>query len=284
MNKTLVSFAVLLSPDQALAWDPWEDVFGEPIHETFDSIGQDIENLPGSWTRCATNLDNCVEQQLGRVVYYAVWPLVERYKEHLFSQVGGNTSSIPNDLAALLQPYYPEIDVSSVGYSTNIDTIHGDHITWENHIFFVSDVNLQSDEGLLLLFHELEHVVQYKNKGGYKNMVSEYLLHAAGAVMESGTVNVHDMISVEEAANRKAIYVMQEFVGNNDLVNPTLAEQLLDGNPYVPGIQEPMPISSPRCSTAFGVCIIQYQYTDYVGSTCYCYPNSGGVDVGVIIP
>jgi predicted NBD/HSP70 family sugar kinase len=64
------------------------------------------------------------------------------------------------------------------------------------------------------LFHELEHVVQYANRGGVEPFLSEYVLKAAGSILRGGnSIDMHDNIDLENAANAQANQVANAGLG-----------------------------------------------------------------------
>ena len=78
-------------------------------------------------------------------------------------------------------------------------------MTIGNTIYFVRGMNFGDPNDGWTLFHELEHVVQYANRGGVEPFLSEYVLKAAGSILRGGnSIDMHDNIDLENAANAKA--------------------------------------------------------------------------------
>ena len=111
-------------------------------------------------------------------------------------------------------------------------------MTIGNTIYFVRGMNFGDPNDGWTLFHELEHVVQYANRGGVEPFLSEYVLKAAGSILRGGnSIDMHDNIDLENAANAKA----------NQVANAGLGAQ---ANVVAPAIlpAPPMGILSDACS------------------------------------
>jgi hypothetical protein len=115
--------------------------------------------------------------------------------------------------------HYPEIKVDEVMFAPAIDTRHGDHITWGNRFFYsktkipdpVIDFTKVVHTGVML--HELEHVVQYHRRGE-EAFLGEYILKAAGKIIEKRSINIHDLIDVERAAIAKENELVPQYCTN----------------------------------------------------------------------
>lgn len=172
-----------------------------------DRLVRDIGNAPSSVAGCTSDIIRCAEKNVERSTYVTLWPAVEAYKKSLFDNIGAR-KKLPEWLIESVKNQYPEVDLNSVIYVEDANTIHGQNITWENHIFFVRKINFKDKEDLRLVLHELEHVVQYKNRGGYKPLISEYIKKSAGKIVQYKSINIHDMIDLERAAIAKASAVL----------------------------------------------------------------------------
>ncbi|RVJ77338.1 DUF4157 domain-containing protein [Sinorhizobium medicae] len=158
---------------------------------------------------CLNGIRTCTETILARLVYPEVQFIVEAYKSHLYSQA--KFEKLPSDVIARLQPYYAA-DLREVRYAEDIDTIHGQNITFSNDIFFVQNVYFSlHKEHAVLLAHELEHVTQYHLRGGEERFLPEYIMKAVGNVISTRSFNVHDAIDMERAANAKAAQVNRDL-------------------------------------------------------------------------
>lgn len=60
------------------------------------------------------------------------------------------------------------------------------------------------------MYHELEHVVQYRQKGGVEPFLAEYIANAFGQIIEKRSVDIHDDIEIEQSAISKAALVVQQ--------------------------------------------------------------------------
>jgi hypothetical protein len=86
--------------------------------------------------QCIADLSACPGQIIARLGYQTVAPIVDGYIGFLNSQVGSNVYGLDDDFIASIQQYYP-IDLPSVRYTTNINTLHGMNITIGNVMYFV---------------------------------------------------------------------------------------------------------------------------------------------------
>lgn len=96
-------------------------------------------------------------------------------------------------------------------YAEEIDTVHGQSITIGDEIFIADTVDLSTQAGQKHMLHELEHVQQYRRKGGVDAFLSEYLLHGAGKIVEQRSLSIHDNINMERDAIAKANNVIDRF-------------------------------------------------------------------------
>jgi hypothetical protein len=128
--------------------------------------------------------------------------IVDGYKRHLTAQVRG-WNRLPPDFIAQVQPFY-KVNLNAIQYAVGINTVHGSNITFGNQIFFTRQFSFGDENDLHLLFHELEHSVQYQNRGGEAAFIAEYVAKAAGQILRTRTFNVHDLIDFEGAAEQKA--------------------------------------------------------------------------------
>ena len=222
----LVSFtlAVFAHERTAYAWDPIEDLTGQRLDqhidqgveiltgrepdEIRDQALEDLENLPESWSNCLSRPSQCAEEQIRRIPYYAIWPIIERYRAHLFRQADGRWRRIPEDIIVAAQRYY-EVSLNDVYYAENIDTIHGAAVAWHNSLFFPRSVDFYEWSDLRWLLHELEHVVQYERRGGEQEFLSEYVMRIPLEIIENQTFDVHRFHNLEEDAINKANSILE---------------------------------------------------------------------------
>lgn len=211
--KTALAVAVFAATaaGAASAWDPVRDLTGKRADEHARGAARDLKNLPRSVRDCARNFGACVDKNAKRLVYAAFWPVIERYKAHLFNQGKGRWQTLPESLIAAAQQHYPEINLRGVRYATGVDTVHGQAITWNDAIFFPRNVDVNAYDDLRLMLHELEHVVQYRRRGGDQAFISEYVLKAPGKVIERGSFSVHDHMDLERAADAKASRLVDDI-------------------------------------------------------------------------
>ena len=153
--------------------------------------------------KCLNRTEDCINEIVARGGYSFIRPVAEEYFRYLRLQATGKLRRIPSNVAEVLQPYF-NYPLNDVQYATNIDTRHGQHITIGDQIFFVGDVNFYSCEGFILLAHELEHVAQYRRRGGIEAFSTEYVVKSAGQIVDKKSFNVHDDIDIEKAAVAKS--------------------------------------------------------------------------------
>ncbi|MDI7862553.1 DUF4157 domain-containing protein [Rhizobiaceae bacterium n13] len=160
---------------------------------------------------CVKDIAKCPEAIIKSIPARSFRPIIDAYISDLRNQADGRWNSIPGWINTEFQRQYPEINFAEVKYATSIDTRHGQAITIGYEIYFPRQINLQNQSDLEWFLHELEHVVQYRNKGGIDAFVSEYVLHVSGAAISNGTFNVHDDLSVERAAAAKAESLINDY-------------------------------------------------------------------------
>ena len=257
-------FFLCLFSQNSHAWDPIRDITGKRLDQHFKSAIKDLKNAPSSWGRCISNPGACAEKEFRRIPYRAVWPIIERYKAHLFNQAQNRWNVLPPQLIQSVQPYY-SVDLRNVRFATNINTVHGSAITWDNFIFFPRHVNLSNRGDLRWMLHELEHAVQYQRRGGYRALIGEYALKAMGKIIERGTFNPHDYIDLERAADAKA----------NQLIG--IASVNTNRQAFRPGNSRYFRPSgfAQICATVLGYCFMGQPIS--VGSQCLCPTQFGPV-------
>jgi hypothetical protein len=179
-------------------------------------------------------------------------PIVTAYKVSLEGQVQAWYSLDPNMINSIA-PFYPEINLNSVRFATGINTKHGAAITFAYKIYFPRALNFNDANDLFWIFHEIEHSVQYKRRGGEPAFLAEYVAKAAGRIISTGSFNVHDIIDLEQAADAKA-------------------QQVLGFYQNVGGLHPPPPFTQ-RCETFRGWCWVQPGGA--VGAPCGCFGDAG---------
>lgn len=192
----LVSVALLaLTPIQshAFSWNPIEDL-GNAITDLWNDLKKKIPIL------------GPVED----AIFLPFWETAKKYNKDLSREANGQWHELPTSFIVPNQLHYREIDLREVRYATNIagvSKIGAKAVAWENTIYFLNDVKLDKEQDFTLMLHELEHVVQYKRRGGAKNFLKEYFLKAGVAGLRSalsfGGFNAHGILDFENAARRK---------------------------------------------------------------------------------
>ena len=129
-------------------------------------------------------------------------------------------------------------------------------------------MNFSDPNDAWTLFHELQHVVQYANRGGVEPFLAEYALKAGGSVLRGGSsIDMHDNIDLERDANAKA-----------DQVSAAVSKYSQQGNGGITPAVVQSPAMGNVCRTPVLVCLLPT--FGPVGVGCYCgtvYGPSGGV-------
>lgn len=128
--------------------------------------------------------------------------ILAAYLQYLERQASGRLQSIPRKYRELISQYYA-CNIDDVRIAESVNTLHGQAITVENHIYFPGGIDFGTETGMKWLLHELEHVDQYRFYGGKAGFFGKYALESAAAIVENKSFNVHDCIGLEEDANRK---------------------------------------------------------------------------------
>ena len=201
LGLTLVLFvlAFWIGNSNAYAWDPVRDLTGRTLKQhaerALKRTGNSLEKF----------VDNPLEYALERPLRVlqevcAVPTNVLRYNYH--RQVR-NWQRLPPALIDYVQPFYG-VDLRNVRFAENVRTINASAVTMGNLIYFKGTIDLDNDDDLFLVLHELEHTVHYRNETRSARLC-EYSLKAVGSGFN------HDDIDWERAADRKANYVLDQL-------------------------------------------------------------------------
>lgn len=225
--------------------------------------------------QCLANINSCPGQILARIGYQTVRPIVDGYIGFLNNQAGNNVQSFAQPFIDSIQRYY-SIDIRGVRYATGINTLHGMNITIGNVIYFVGEIDLNNPDDARLVYHELEHVVQYASRGGVEPFLVEYLLKAGGSILQGGnSINIHNNIDLERAAIAKANQVAAAVAING---NPPIPQPVA-GPPVLPPQMPAPPAAGNICRLPTGGCYMQV--FGAVGFPCWCATPGGPVN-GII--
>lgn len=97
-----------------------------------------------------------------------------------------------------------------VKFATDINTVHGQAITIENQIFFPREIDLENKDDLWWMLHELTHVKQYLDIGGFEKFMLEYLVQGGAEMIKHKSFDIHDLIPLEEKADQKADTIIEQ--------------------------------------------------------------------------
>jgi hypothetical protein len=157
---------------------------------------------------CISNIKQCPATILTQMTYANIQPIVNEYEGYLRNQAGNRWQGLDVDFIGLIQQFY-SIDLHRIRYATGINTVHGMNMTLGNDIFFTGNMNPYNTDDAHLLFHEMEHSVQYVARGGIEPFLSEYLSKSIGQVIAKRSFSIHDYIDIENAAISKSNQVSQ---------------------------------------------------------------------------
>ena len=113
---------------------------------------------------------------------------------------------LPSELVNILKKHYSKINFNEVRYATGIDLVRDvTAVTVMNNIYFQSSsVDFTDLEDMRTLVHELKHVQQFIEHGGYDGFM---LVYMAQHVMAGGS---HPDIPLEKEAIEKARRIVEE--------------------------------------------------------------------------
>ncbi|MXN63444.1 DUF4157 domain-containing protein [Stappia sp. GBMRC 2046] len=216
--------------------------------------------------KCLERPRDCSNEIIARGGYSFVRPIIDQYISDLRRQASGKYFRISPKLKNDLSRYF-RFDLSLVKIAFDINTRHGQHITIGYEIYFTNRIDFATCAGFQLLAHELEHVDQYRRRGGIEPFMSEYVMKSVGQVLSRRSFNVHDYIDIESSAISKG-----SSVGCPNLVR---------GSPphLMPGAVRP-PQMGQTCSTPWGRCLMNVVAP--FGSQCFCATNGG--PIGGVVP
>jgi hypothetical protein len=170
---------------------------------------QAVQNRIEVAKACIQNIPQCPQQIVARAGYEVARPIVDSYIASLRAQAVGKYRSLPDAFVQSYQRFYT-VDLHSIQYATGIDTVHGNAITIGTEIYFPWAMDLNTLNSSALMFHELEHTVQYRNRGGIEPFLAEYIAKSFGKIIQRKSFDIHDDIDIEGAAIAKS----KEVVNN----------------------------------------------------------------------
>jgi hypothetical protein len=178
-------------------------VIQQPIKTTVTAL-KIVDHLAKGETKEALNetknevLNQVIASKLSTPV-----DAIKLYLSNLQVQAKSKWQKLPEKLIEILKPYY-KFDLSSVRFAENIDTRHGQAITFEYQIFFPKAIDLTEEKELWWMLHELQHTQQYNDKGGLEQFLLKYSLDAIGQTIKQKSFFIHDDIELEKEADAKA--------------------------------------------------------------------------------
>src|SRR6266511_797682 len=128
--------------------------------------GPGLPGVPGEeLKKCISDPQSCPGKILSAAAYQQLRAIMGNYFASLDQQASGHWRSFTDAFVRDVQPFY-EVDLRAVRFATGINTGHGAAVTYGNRIYFPRQIDLNYRDDLMWMLHELEHVVQYKRRGG----------------------------------------------------------------------------------------------------------------------
>jgi hypothetical protein len=171
---------------------------------------------PQEALRCAQNPVGCTREQIEDAQYEGLKPIIQAYLFDLVNQARSKKYvHFDGDFISSVQPYYPEIDLKLVTFVTGMNTRHGQNMTITNTIYIIKDIiDLSDKDDRHLLFHELQHSVQYKRlNNDIDSFLKKYFSQAFQEILNRRSFDVHDSISLEQEAIAKSKQVSHALDG-----------------------------------------------------------------------
>lgn len=131
------------------------------------------------------------------------------YAGTLEEQAEGKWKKLPQELIKILEEYY-SFDLDMVKFATSINTGHGQATTIEDQIFFPQEIDLENKDDLKWMLHELVHVQQYLDAGGFESFMLKYLVQGGAEIIKHKSFSIHDLIPLEGSANGKAKAIIDQ--------------------------------------------------------------------------
>jgi hypothetical protein len=156
-----------------------------------------------SLSDCTNDIAHCSTNLISQFGWLAIGPILQPYIDYLEGQAKNKWQTLPPAMISDLAPDYA-IDLTQIRYAFNIDTIHKKDITIGNDIFFVDAPDFNDPSEVQVLYHELQHAVQYKEHHGVNQFLVDYVLHGGGQMIAHKSFNIHDDINLENEAIAKA--------------------------------------------------------------------------------
>jgi hypothetical protein len=206
--ESIKPYIPLVIPEASAAWQCVQNISGCDLGSMPGLLPVDYYNIAA---RCLQQGPNCPEQLIKELPAYAVRPAIIDYMNFLYRQADGRWQQLPAEFIYDFQPYYPEINLQNIRYTTNINTIHGMNMTILTNIYFRSNIDFTSHSDRQLVLHELQHSVQYARKGSLEAFLTEYAGQAAVQVMTGQGFNIHDSIPLENDAISIASSVSKDY-------------------------------------------------------------------------
>lgn len=162
-------------------------------------LASEIQKSPEAMLECIADVQKCANEIISAPLALPV----KAYIEYLYQQSQGRTYSFSPEFVSLVQQHF-DVNVAQLTFANDIDTLHGQSVSYCDRIFFTGHGNLWKDKDELRhVLHEIEHTIQCQRRGK-SAYLAEYVLKATAEVIKNGRLNVHDLHDYEVAAENKA--------------------------------------------------------------------------------
>jgi hypothetical protein len=157
-------------------------------------------------------VERCIRKSLDCPVgFNIVKSIKDLYLQDLRKQANGRWKWLPDKFIDEFAKDYPQIDLHRVQFAENIDTRHHQSMTVCNQVFLSVPFNPDQRSSLELMLHELYHSVQCANSGGEDKFLNDYIEHAASTIVDKRSLEIHDDIDLERAADAQATRLIDAF-------------------------------------------------------------------------
>lgn len=193
----IASICLIASP--ANAWDPIRDLTGKTLKQHVESAAERTVN---SAEKFLHNPIEYLASRPARILSEVCAAPINGYRTFMNGQAQAQWRTLPADFVRAAQPFY-STNLWEVRYTENAATPAGNAMVMGKSIYFPRPVNFNNPSDVHWMLHEIEHVVQFDGaEHGRSGEICNYMMHALGAGLQ------HDNIAAEQAADRKADYVL----------------------------------------------------------------------------
>lgn len=180
------------------AWDPIRDITGKRLDEHAQSLANSLDKARHNPVKYVGRRTRELAEDLCSAP--------ARIYAGSAAASGGRLMALPQNFIYAVQRFY-SVDLRNVRYREHANVFgRAVAVTDKGQIYIEHGINWSNPGNVRLMLHELEHVVQYAQRGhGRSRLQCEYTLKSIG------TLGQHGDIDMERAADRKANFVMSQI-------------------------------------------------------------------------